>query len=86
MFQVDKTLIMNLKAPYKTKCGSLELKYFKKYSYDACWLEQLTEYVEQSCHCKESFMPGDTIPICNGPQVSENNRFRNSQRYDSLPI
>ena len=29
-----------------------------------CWLEQLTDYVEYYCGCKDFFMPGH-MPICN---------------------
>ncbi|XP_057315804.1 acid-sensing ion channel 1B-like [Hydractinia symbiolongicarpus] len=62
--QVEKKKILNLKAPYKTNCGSLPLKYFKVYSKHTCWLEQLTNHVEKICHCKDFFMPGN-IPVCN---------------------
>ncbi|XP_047135886.1 acid-sensing ion channel 1 isoform X1 [Hydra vulgaris] len=61
--QLEKKMIINLEAPYKTKCGSLKLKYFDSYSLDTCWLEQLTDHVHSVCKCKDFFMPGD-IPIC----------------------
>ncbi|XP_057307360.1 acid-sensing ion channel 1C-like [Hydractinia symbiolongicarpus] len=61
--QVEKKQIINLESPYKTHCGSLNLKYFKSYSRNTCWLEQLTDYVNESCGCKDFFMPGE-IPIC----------------------
>ncbi|NP_001296594.1 acid-sensing ion channel 1-like isoform X1 [Hydra vulgaris] len=61
--QIEKKTIINLEAPYKTKCGSVKLKYFDSYSMHTCWLEQLTDYVYKTCNCKDYFMPGD-IPIC----------------------
>nr|CAL36112.1 hydra Na channel 3 [Hydra vulgaris] len=61
--QIEKKTIINLEAPYKTKCGSVELKYFDSYSMHTCWLEQLTDHVYKVCKCKDVFMPGD-IPIC----------------------
>lgn len=62
--QVEKKKTLNLKSPYKTHCGALELKYFDGYSMNLCWLEQLTDFVEHKCGCKDFFMPGQ-IPICN---------------------
>ena len=64
--KVDKKRIFNLKAPYKTNCGKGDLKYFKEYSIDTCWLEQLTNFVMKKCKCKDTFMPGDEIPVCDG--------------------
>ncbi|XP_066910429.1 acid-sensing ion channel 1C-like isoform X2 [Clytia hemisphaerica] len=57
--QVEKKKIINLKPPFKTKCGSLKLKHFSQYSKSTCWLEQLTNYVTEKCNCKDAFMPGD---------------------------
>ena len=48
----------NLPSPYKTQCGSLQLKYFKGYSMHLCWLEKLTDHVVSLCNCKDWFMPG----------------------------
>lgn len=62
--QVEKKKTINLKSPYKTNCGDLKLKYFNGYSMHTCWLEQLTDYVDTLCGCKDFFMPGK-IPICN---------------------
>lgn len=62
--QVEKKKILNLESPYKTHCGSLKLNYFKGYSMHTCWLEQLTDYVDKMCKCKDFFMPGN-MPICN---------------------
>jgi len=66
--QILKKKILNLEAPYKTKCGSIPLKYFKKYSKHTCWLEQLTDFVNGLCFCKDFFMPGDA-PICSLDQA-----------------
>eukprot|EP00795_Rhopilema_esculentum_P012244 gene12244-2879_t len=57
--EVKKTQRRNLPSPYKTQCGSLKLKYFKGYSRNLCWLEQLTDDVVGHCGCKDWFMPGD---------------------------
>ena len=67
--KVDKRRIYNLEAPYETKCGNVELKYFQEYSKDACWLEQLTDFVNANCSCKLPFMPGDDIPLCEGAML-----------------
>ena len=57
-FQYSSFQMLNLKAPYKTKCGELKLKYFTRYSRHTCWLEQLTDHVNKKCSCKDAFMPG----------------------------
>ncbi|NP_001296668.1 acid-sensing ion channel 5-like [Hydra vulgaris] len=62
-FRINKIKTKNLKYPYKTRCGSLNLKFFKGYSKQLCWLDQLTDYVNSKCGCKDFFMPGN-ISIC----------------------
>ncbi|NP_001296667.1 acid-sensing ion channel 1-like [Hydra vulgaris] len=66
--KVEKKTIMNLEKPYKTECGTVKLKYFDRYSMHTCWLEQLTDYVNKMCHCKDFFMPGN-IPYCSLPEL-----------------
>ena len=66
--QIDKKVIWRLEPPYPPHCGSLNLLHHGKYSVDACWLEQLTQYVYSNCTCKASFMPGNATN-CNGPQA-----------------
>lgn len=57
----------NLKAPYKTQCGAIKLKYFEEYSMNTCWLEQLTDYVTEICQCKDFFMPGKNVSLLKHP-------------------
>ena len=56
---------INLPTPYSTNCGEKKLTFFKKYSMNLCWLDSLTSRVNATCHCKDYFMPGDNIPVCN---------------------
>eukprot|EP00794_Sanderia_malayensis_P005606 gene5606-6296_t len=57
--ELKKKKIKNLPPPYKSKCGSKNLKYFnERYSKHLCWLEMLTDHVTSECGCKEWFMPG----------------------------
>ena len=55
---------INLPAPYATNCGEKNLKFFDKYSRNLCWLDSLTTTVNNTCKCKDYFMPGADIPVC----------------------
>ncbi|XP_066918075.1 acid-sensing ion channel 2-like isoform X2 [Clytia hemisphaerica] len=55
----------NLKPPYATKCGSMNLKYTDDYRQSQCFIEQLNNEVIHHCGCRGEFMkePSD-VPYC----------------------
>ncbi|NP_001296656.1 acid-sensing ion channel 1-like [Hydra vulgaris] len=82
--QVEKKTILNLESPYKTKCGSIKLKYFDSYSMHTCWLEQLTDHVYKICKCKDFFMPGE-IKVCSF-EVLENCTWKEWAKFDNYKL
>ncbi|XP_070559988.1 acid-sensing ion channel 2-like [Ptychodera flava] len=59
---IDVTNITNLTPPHGT-CGEKSLKYYEKYSRNACRMECSTDFIVKTCGCKMFYMPGN-IPIC----------------------
>ncbi|XP_070552376.1 acid-sensing ion channel 5-like [Ptychodera flava] len=49
----------HLPHPYVTNCSHGQLRYSTlTYSYSACCLEKMTDFVSEKCGCKEIHMPG----------------------------
>ena len=62
--QLKEKKYVNLPSPYATNCGTKKLKFFNMYSMNLCWLDSVTQHVQNTCGCKDYFMPGHEIPVC----------------------
>ena len=62
--QLKEKKYINLPAPYPTNCGKKKLTFFDAYSKNLCWLDSVTKHVNETCGCKDYFMPGEEIPVC----------------------
>ncbi|XP_077983993.1 acid-sensing ion channel 2-like [Glandiceps talaboti] len=60
---IELTNITNLPPPHGI-CGSRTLKYYTKYTKNACQFECWTDYAVSICGCRMFYMPG-TTRICN---------------------
>ncbi|XP_070560645.1 acid-sensing ion channel 2-like [Ptychodera flava] len=59
---IDVTNITNLAPPHGS-CGEKSLKYYDKYSRNACRMECATDFMVQMCGCKLFYMPGN-VTVC----------------------
>ncbi|XP_070560646.1 acid-sensing ion channel 2-like [Ptychodera flava] len=59
---IDVTNITNITPPHGS-CGEKSLKYYDKYSINACRMECSTDFMVQMCGCKLFYMPGN-ITVC----------------------
>ncbi|XP_077990153.1 acid-sensing ion channel 2-like [Glandiceps talaboti] len=59
----------NLPPPHG-QCRERELKYYSKYSQNACQTECETDYLVNQCNCREFYMPGNAS-MCNPQELYE---------------
>ncbi|XP_070560652.1 acid-sensing ion channel 1C-like isoform X1 [Ptychodera flava] len=55
---IEVTKVVNLPPPHGI-CGEKSLKYYNRYSVNACQMECKTDHVVEHCGCKAFFMPGN---------------------------